>query len=124
MVKEKKSCSHALLIFAGAAFGGFLSGHFWTSSSSAMAAGRHPKTITAEKFILVDSNGKQRGTMQVTENGMARLTLSDPNGMDRAELRVAEDGSAGLGFFDPEGRKLAIFGEGTDGRAGIRIFGA
>jgi hypothetical protein len=61
----KKSCSHALLIFAGAAFGGFLSGHIWPTDSSAIAATRHPKTLTAEKFVMVDSGGKQRGAMQV-----------------------------------------------------------
>ncbi|MBV8362053.1 MAG: hypothetical protein JO189_29590 [Deltaproteobacteria bacterium] len=119
----KKSCSHALLIFAGAAFGGFLSGHFWPSDSSALAAGRHPKTVMAERFVLLDANGKQRGAIQVSEDGMATLSLNDTNGRDRAELRVAGDGSAGLAFFDQNGRKLAVFGEGVDERSGIYIFG-
>jgi hypothetical protein len=34
MVNVKRSCAHALLIFAGAAFGSFLSGHIWPSDSS------------------------------------------------------------------------------------------
>ena len=122
--ERKKSISLAVLIFGGAAFGGFLNDHLWTSVSSAMAERQPAKTITAEKFILVDRNRRQRGTMQVSGDGMASLTLNDPNGMDRAELRVARDGSAGLGFFDQEGRKLAVFGEGADGSTGIRIFGA
>jgi hypothetical protein len=123
MVTIKKSCAHALLIFVGATFGGFLSGHFWPSDSSAMAAGRYQKTVMAEKFVLLDAHGKHRGTIQVSEDGMATLSLNDANGRDRAELRVAGDGSAGLAFFDPDGRKLAVFGEGVDGRSGIRIFG-
>jgi hypothetical protein len=123
-VNLKKSCSQALLIFAGAAFGGFLSGHVWPVDSSAIASIRHPKTLTAEKFVLVDSAGKRRGSIQVTEGGMATVALSDANGMDRTELRVAADGGAGLGFFNKEGRELSVFGEGVDGRTGLKIFGA
>jgi hypothetical protein len=123
-VNVRKLCAHALLIFAGATFGGFLCGHIWPSDSSAIAATRHPKTITAEKFVMVDSGGKQRGTMQVSEDGMATVSLNDADGRDRAELRVGPEGSAGLGFFDQNGHELAVFGEGTDGHSGIKIFGS
>jgi len=71
MLNIKRSCSHALLISAGAAFGGFLSSHLWPNGSSALAEGRHSKAIAAERFILVDANAKQRGTMQVSEDGLS-----------------------------------------------------
>jgi hypothetical protein len=91
------------MIFAGAAFGGLLSGHVLPSDSAAMAAGRHSKTVAAERFVLVDENGKRRGAMEVTNDAMATLSLFDTDGRDRAELRVAGDGSAGLAFFDRDG---------------------
>src|SRR5215469_1612731 len=122
-MSARRSFSQAVLIFTGAAFGGLLSGHIWPSVSSASAAARHARTITAEKFQMVDSSGKQRGLMRVTEDGMAVLSLNDPAGIDRAELRVGRDGSAGLGFFDSKGSKVAIFGKAADGRTGVRLFG-
>ena len=124
MLNIKKSCSHALLIFAGAVFGGFLCGHVWPVDASAIASTRHPRTITAEKFILVDNGGKQRGTMQVSADGMATVSLNDADGRDCAELRVARDGSAGLALFDQKGHELSVFGEGADGHSGIKFFGA
>ncbi|HLK84917.1 MAG TPA: hypothetical protein VKT27_00295 [Candidatus Binataceae bacterium] len=122
-MSARKSFSQAILIFTGAAFGGLLSGHLWSSASPAWAAAHRARTVTAEKFQMVDSSGKQRGLMHVTESGMAVLSLNDTAGVDRAELRVGSDGSAGLGFFDSTGRKVAIFGEAADGRAGVRLFG-
>jgi hypothetical protein len=122
MENLKKFCSQTFLMFASATLGGFLSGHLWPSDSSAIAAVRHSKTVTAEKFVMVDSGGKQRGTMQVAEDGLSTLSLKDGSGKDRVELRVAAAGSAGLGFFDQNGHELAVFGEGADG-SGLRIFG-
>jgi hypothetical protein len=122
-VKLKKGCAFAVLIFAGATFGGFLSSHLWPIDSSAMAAMRRQKTVTAERFVMIDSGGKQRGTLQVSESGMATLALTDASGMDRVELRVAAEGSAGLGLFDRTGHELAVFGAGADGHSGVRIFG-
>ena len=77
MVNLKKFCSQTFLMFASATLGGFLSGHLWPSDSSAMAAVRHSKTVTAEKFVMVDIGGKQRGTMQVAEDGLSTLWLKD-----------------------------------------------
>jgi hypothetical protein len=39
--------------------------HIWPSTSSAIASVRQLKTITAEKFMLVDAGGKTRGAMLV-----------------------------------------------------------
>src|SRR5208282_3392909 len=127
MMGEARRSAYVALTFVAAALGGALSSHFWPAGSSAIAAerhARHPKVVTAEKFVLVDSAGNDRALMQVLDNGMAGLAVLDTTGRDRAEVRVASDGSAGVGFYDKNGNKVAVVGEGADGDAGLRIFAA
>lgn len=127
MIGEAKPSAYLVLTFAAAALGGALSSHFWPAGSSAAAAevrSKHPKVVTAEKFVLVDSAGHERALMQVLANGMAGLAVLDTTGRNRAEIRVASDGSAGVAFFDKTGNKVAVVGEGVDGDAGLRIFAA
>jgi hypothetical protein len=58
---------------------------------------KHPRVVTAEKFVLVDSAGHDRALMQVLANGMAGLAVLDTTGRNRAEIPYRS------GYYGPRG---------------------
>lgn len=92
------------------------------NATLAAAATRHAKTVEAERFVMVDGEGKPRVVMQVT-GGDAVIAMYDGSGADRTELRVDAAGRAVLGFFDEAGRKRVAIGENVKGKSGVGIYG-
>src|SRR5271168_3418528 len=128
IMRTRERWLFACLTLIGGLIGGALSNGLWSIDAAASAAGRKVRsfqmvrTMEAEKFILIDPSGQQRGALQVLPSGLAALSLNDQKGQDRAELRVASDGSASIGFFDSQGNQVAMLGEGSDGHAGFRVY--
>ena len=102
--------------------GGAVSGGFW--SLDAKAAARKGKTVEAERFVLVDASGRQRGALQVLPSGLVDFSLQDANGGDRAKIGVEANGSASIGLFDASGHRVAVLGQGSDGQVGVSLYSA
>jgi len=87
----------------------------WASAASVPSAdaqgavGAGPKIIRANAFILEDENGKVRGGLVVTKDGLG-LNLVDENGKPLVELGVG-----------PDGPRLALDNENGKGRAALTV---
>jgi hypothetical protein len=62
-----------------------------------------PKVIQAEKFELVDSTGRGRAALEMTQAGEPGLVLGDEKGKIRTGLIMGEAGRPSLGLFDDNG---------------------
>ena len=114
---KKRGWFYAVLTVTG----GFIGGAIATELVAVVAtAARQPRKVEAEQFVMVDGDGTQRATLQVTASGIAALAMYDGQGHDRAELRVAKDGRASVAFFDQNGSRRIMMGEDPS-RAGIAI---
>jgi hypothetical protein len=103
--------------------GGFLGGMVATQLAPRVAiAARHPHSVSAEQFVLVDDHDAQRGVMQVTRRETAVLQLMDASGRDRAEFSVAADGVAGASFYDQNGAQRVVVGQGMHSPSGISVY--
>lgn len=52
-----------------------------------------PKALQATRFVLVDSEGKPRGALQMSKEGLPELVLMEPDGSVCAGLVVVRDGA-------------------------------
>ena len=60
------------------------------------------EVVEAQRFILRDSKGINRGGLQVMDDGRPILHLADENGLTRAELVVLSNNTPALYFYDYE----------------------
>jgi hypothetical protein len=67
------------------------------------APARNPRLVAAEKFEVVDEEGRPRATLGMVK-GDAALTLSSPDGKPLLTLRTLRDGGSGLYLQDANGR--------------------
>jgi hypothetical protein len=79
------------------------------------------QTITVEKLILVDKDGKERAELGVVPGG-AGLALTDTNGKARAAFVVTDDGSPGLTLFDGDGVARATIQLSSNGESGLSLY--
>jgi len=71
------------------------------------------KTVWAERFVLRDARGKDRGVLTAYETGgTPRFSLLGERGQTLATLSVGEDGNAFLALFDAKGKKSQRFSVG------------
>jgi hypothetical protein len=125
-VTNRRHWLYALLALAGGFIGGMIAiqlapGESMAAAKAARARSAH--VVKAEKFVLVDRSGTQRGALQVTE-GTSALALNDGDGHNRAELRVTNEGGSSATFYDGAGNRRVAIGQGPKGRAGLAIFAA
>jgi len=100
--------------------GGFIGGAIATEFMSGVATAARQRKVEAEQFVMVDGDGTERATLQVTASGIAALAMYDGQGHSRAELRVAKDGRASVGLFDQKGLRRVVMAEDSS-RAGFAI---
>lgn len=85
------------------------------------------EVVEAQRFILRDSKGRNRGGLQVMDDGRPILHLADENGLTRAELVVLSNNTPALYFYDYErgrdvGRKhLAWLGVSKHGSVTLAL---
>lgn len=111
---------YTVVTFAGGAAGGALMIHL--AAGVAMAA-KPVRTLTAERLVLADADGRHRIVIGVAPDGAAEMAMYDDDGRERAEFRVARDGAAAIGFYDRSGLRRVLIGEAVGGRNGIAIYG-
>jgi hypothetical protein len=121
-MKDRKGWLYAILALVGGIFGGVVSGHLVPREAEASA--RAARELKANKFILVDTDGNERGVFQVDKKGIAGVSLEDQTGRQRSEFRVGADGGAAIAFYDQSGSKRVVLGETPGARDGLAIYSA
>jgi hypothetical protein len=101
-------------------------------------------TITAQKIVLVDANGHERGQLGVAPGGVGLalsdgtgkprialivdetdhpgLTLYSPNGVPRASLQLSQNGDSGVALYDDAGRCHVAMAVSSTGVPSITLF--
>jgi hypothetical protein len=77
------------------------------------------EVIRAQRFELVDAEGRVRGALSLDEEGNPRVCLCDKEGQVRAGLRLDSDGMPHLAALSASGSTTAELGFGTSWRAGL-----
>jgi hypothetical protein len=73
-------------------------------------------TVSAERFVLKDQQGRDRGVFTAYETGGApRFSLYGNNGKAVASLSVEADGAALLSLYDAKAEKSVRVSVGADG---------
>lgn len=87
----------------------------------AFAAGktRAPEVIRAQRFELVDAEGRLRGVVGSTVDASVAVALYDEKGRGRAGLALFPDGSPGLVLFDEKGKPRATLALLPDSGPGL-----
>ncbi len=89
--------------------------------------GKVVEVVEAQRFLLRDSKGINRGGLQVMDDDRPILHLADENGLTRAELVVLSNNTPALYFYDYEkgrdvGRKhLAWLGVSKHGSVTLAL---
>src|SRR5260221_4278796 len=99
---------HVLVLLIGGMLGGALSEQLLPAHGTAIAAARHVRVLTAEKFELINADGNKRGVMEVSRDGTGAISLYDASGKSRAELTVRARGGAAVAFYDSEGNRRVV----------------
>ncbi len=87
----------------------------------AYAAGKEtaPEVVRAQRFELVDVDGKVRARLTVASTTGPALLLYDQAGGVRARVWLTLDGSPYLNLYDANGRGGVSIFPGTDGNPGV-----
>jgi hypothetical protein len=89
--------------------GGMVSNWFLIGSFVfAQKAPRHEKVLQAERFEVIDQDGKFHAVLGATRQGDVSLLLNDRNGQPRIQLSVLSENS-GLVIYDQAGKIRAEF---------------
>jgi hypothetical protein len=141
---RKERFAWAAACLAASAIGGASVNLFWRTPL-AFADGDHDKTVKADRFELLDSDGKVRGVWACSKDdgspvmvflgpkGEARvtiatmgtesgLTIADKAGKSRVALAYEETGSGDLVFKDRKERARCAIVVEKDGTGGLTYF--
>src|SRR5258708_35007807 len=107
---------YTTVTLAGGAAGGALM--IQLATGVAMAAKPAARTLTAQRLVLTDLDGRKRIVIGVAPDGAAKMAMYDNDGRERAEFGVAKDGAAAIGFYDRGGLRRGLVGEAGGGENG------
>ena len=82
------------------------------------------QTVTAQKFVLVDANGKVRADLRLSTFGQPYFSLYDASGRLRADLGLDSGGYPDFSLYDASDKLRAGLGLGTDGEPGFYLSNA
>jgi hypothetical protein len=94
-----------------------------TVAAVAYAAGKTsaPEVIQAQRFELVDSEGKVRAVLGMADDGGSGLAVMGEGGRARLAMGTKADGSVGLAVLRETGTPVVAIGLGADGAAGLAV---
>jgi hypothetical protein len=81
------------------------------------------KILKAEKFVLVDEKGAQRGVWEINTTGVVRLTLCNKEGKARLDLSLYENENPSLDLYDRDRKYRASLGLDADGSPSLHLRG-
>jgi hypothetical protein len=102
------------LVLALAATAGFVgggAGRWWAAPTVLAQGGAAPELVQAQRFEVVDKEGKRRGRFDALPNGAVRLILYDGENKTRTALLVAANGTPGLQFWGPHDQVNAVYAD-------------
>jgi hypothetical protein len=123
-MKNLRHWLYGVLALTGGILGGAIASRVMPADGLALASshGMHSmKEVKAQKFVLEDTDGTDRGIIQVNSRGFATVELDDASGRDRAEFRVASEGNSSITFYDENGAKRVQLGS-SPGRDGLALY--
>ena len=88
----------------------------WAAGQAKVSA---PEVIRAQRFDLVDAEGRVRGRLSIASSSGPALLLYDQEGGVRARVWLSLDGSPTLNLYDTDGRGGVSAFPGTDGNPGV-----
>src|ERR1700690_3025208 len=97
-MKNMRHWLYGVLALTGGILGGAIASRVVPAEGVALATTHAAKEMRAQKFVLVSSDGTERGMIQVTSRGIADIELDDASGRDRAEFRVGSEGASSVTF--------------------------
>jgi hypothetical protein len=86
-----------------------------------VAKQRRPKVVVAEEFLLIDKDGKRRGTWSTTLYKHPAFCLYDEDELERVMVLVSENGSPSIGLLNKAGHPIVGIGQTPDGRIGLQV---
>jgi hypothetical protein len=86
-----------------------------------VAKRKHPKSIIAEEYCLVDGQGNTRASLRTAANGAVVFDLSGDDRLARLSLQVGTDGKASIFLLRKNGRISLSLASMEDGSAAISI---
>jgi hypothetical protein len=122
-MKDRKYWLYSILALVGGFFGGALSGHLFPPRD-AEAAAAAARVLRAEKFVLVDRDGRQRGEFRVGADGGSAIGFYDQNGAKRVVLGETPKGRNGLAIYSSSGRQIAGFTVAEDNQSSVTLYDA
>ena len=116
------------LIIAAAFVAGLLGGSAasWFAMGAsvfALTAPQLAKVVQAQRFELVDQNGRQRAVLGPTRLGDIGLLIADPSGQVRAVLTVNATGEPDLELLNEQGDSRASLAVRTGGIRHLSLAG-
>lgn len=92
---------------------------FWVGQMAFVQGKPTPqREVMAQKFVLVDADGKDRAILGVMAAGSGLFFL-DKNGKDRAGLLMSADGDSSLSLIDKNGKDRVGLLVTADGEPGL-----
>jgi hypothetical protein len=79
------------------------------------------KILKAEKFVLVDDKGAQRGVWEINATGVVRLTLCNKEGKARLDLSLYQDENPSLDLYDRDRKYRASLGLDAEGSPSLHL---
>jgi len=79
------------------------------------------RILKAEKFVLVDEKGAQRGVWEINATGVVRLTLCNKEGKGRLDLSLYQDENPSLDLYDRDRKYRASLGLDADGSPSLHL---
>jgi hypothetical protein len=92
---------------------------------AAVGVGRASSTgnvVSAERFVIRDTAGRDLGTLGVDASGNIGLDLADTGGRTRVALGVNSNGTSGLVLSDGQGDKRAAVSTQRNGKSGLTLY--
>jgi hypothetical protein len=118
----KERLLFGILALAGGLIGGLISGSFVAGRNAPASLAGAGKDVSAPHFLVVDKNGRRRGSFGVSERDVAGFDLDDANGVIRAQLGVLPGGTSLFDFFDQDRKPVAAFNADPKGTAELAFF--
>jgi len=113
LVRSERTSRHYRSVLAGMGIA-ILAGTITWGVAGATGCAHATKVIRADRFVLVDANGKTRAELGMSKDGPG-LWLYDENGNVRTMLEVREGKGAGLTLVDDNCRAGARLDVNKDG---------
>ncbi len=122
----KRRTSGVLALIGGLA-GGILGAFIFTTLNAPTHVAKTTlsrQVVKVQNLEIVDPNGKLRAQLNVSRDGLVRMSFFSPHGKRRLAMGVLGDGEPALGMYDTLGNPRIGLNVPLDDSAGVRLVDA